>query len=98
MVIVIESPTVDDPAGVRQAEEQLTVEQFVAQAAVEAFDIAVFPRAPLGDEQRLHAGSLEPPRHRLGYELGAVIAAQMFWCTSHGEQILQHFNDALGRE
>jgi hypothetical protein len=47
-VIVIESPTVDDPAGVLQADEQFTVQELVPQAAVETLHVAIFPRAPFG--------------------------------------------------
>ena len=44
-VIVIEPPAIDDPASFRQAQEQLTVQQLVPEAAVETFRVAVLPRA-----------------------------------------------------
>src|SRR5436190_8188106 len=47
--IVVTSPALDDDLGFTQRVEDLTVEQFVAQARVEAFDEAVLPRAAGGD-------------------------------------------------
>ena len=53
VVVVVELPLVEHPASFLQAEEQLPVEQLIAETAVEALDVAILPRAPLGDIQRL---------------------------------------------
>jgi len=46
--IVVTAPGLDDDLGFAQAVEDFAVEQFVAQAGVEALDEAVLPRAPPG--------------------------------------------------
>ena len=43
--VVMPAPAFDDDLGFPQAVADLAVEQFVPQAGVEAFDVAVFPRA-----------------------------------------------------
>jgi hypothetical protein len=42
MVIVIESPTIDESAGVFQARKQFTIQELVAEAAAEAIPVAIF--------------------------------------------------------
>jgi hypothetical protein len=69
MVIVIESPTIDDPAGVFQAGKQFTIQELITEAAVEALHVAVLPGAPFGNEQGLHARLVQPARHRPSHEL-----------------------------
>lgn len=73
-VIVIKPPTINDPTGLRQAKEQFSIQQFVPETTVEALHVAVFPRAPLGNEQRLHGGPVEPLGHFLGHKLCSVVA------------------------
>ena len=90
VVVVIKPPAIDDPPGVFQTEEQLAIQQFVPETAVEALDVAVFPRAALGDKQRLHVGSVQPSSHRAGDKLGTVIAPQMLRGAADGEQAPQH--------
>jgi len=60
VVVVVESPLVEHPTGFLQAEEQLSVKQLVTQPAIKAFDVAIFPRAPLGDVQRLNFSLFKP--------------------------------------
>lgn len=55
-VVVIPPPTGDNPDFLK-AVEDLTVEQFVSQARIEAFDIAVLPRAAVRD---IEGGDAEP--------------------------------------
>jgi len=43
--VVVTPPGLDQDLGLDQAEEDLAVEQLIAQLAVEAFAVAVFPRA-----------------------------------------------------
>src|SRR5262249_56390031 len=43
--LVVASPTLDDDLGLAQSVENLAVEQLVAQASVEALDVAVLPGA-----------------------------------------------------
>lgn len=43
--VVVFSPLLNDDAGLPEGVEDLTVEQFVTEPGIEAFDITVFPRA-----------------------------------------------------
>ena len=65
---------------------------------VSVLDVAVLPRAALGDKQCLHVGSLEPAANRLRHELRPVIAANVLWRATNGEKISQHANHILGGE
>jgi len=51
MVIVIQPPPIHNVSRLGQAQEQLAVEAFIPQLAVEALDIAILPRAAWFDEQ-----------------------------------------------
>ena len=42
--VVVASPALDNDLGLAQAVEDLAVEQLIAKAGVEAFDVAVLPR------------------------------------------------------
>ena len=92
MVIVIEAPTIDDPAGIFQASKQFTIQELVAEAAVEALNVAIFPGAPFGDEQGLHARLVQPARHRPSHELRTVVAPQVFGNATNSEQVAQHID------
>jgi hypothetical protein len=72
-VIVLLSPTPNQGFGFFQGEEDLAIEQFVAQLAVERLDIAVFLGTSWFDEKGLHAQSVEPLAQLLGNEFGTVI-------------------------
>ena len=63
--------SLDDDLGFTQRIEDLSVEQFVPQTSIEAFDIAVLPRAAWFDVSGLGTHSGDPVLHRLGHELGA---------------------------
>jgi hypothetical protein len=43
MVVVIQTPLIDHPASFFDAEENLSVQQFISKLAVERLDVAVFP-------------------------------------------------------
>ena len=68
-VVVVQSPTVDDPASLCQAEEQLAIQELITQLAVEALHVAVLPGAAWGNEQRLDVGLAEPFAYLLCHEL-----------------------------
>jgi hypothetical protein len=88
-VVVVHSPLVENDPSLRQAQEQLTIEQLVPKPAVEALHVAVLPRARLLDGERANARPRQPFLDLLGNELGPVVAAQMLRCTPHGEEVLQ---------
>src|SRR5262249_43823602 len=63
--------------GLLQAAEQLAVEQFVAQPAVERLAVGVLPRAPRLYVQRLGLFTGQPTLHGISDELRAVVAPQV---------------------
>lgn len=60
MRFVVPAPLLDQNPGFRPGVEHLRIQQFVAQLAVEAFHIAILPRAAGLDECRLGAHTVDP--------------------------------------
>ena len=54
------SPALDDDLGFAQTVEDLAVEQLIAKASVEAFDVAVLPRTASLNVSGLDADSSDP--------------------------------------
>ena len=48
--ILVDTPLLDDDFGLRQRVEDFPIEQFIAEACVEAFAVAIFPRRAWFDE------------------------------------------------
>ena len=76
-VVVLEAPLLDEYLRLEQRVEALTVEALVPELAVKRLDVAILPGAARLDEERLHGHALEPVRHGLGGELGAVVRADV---------------------
>ena len=57
--VVLATPTLDQHRRLQQRVEDLAVQKLVLQLAVEALDVAVFPRAPRPDKQRADSESPE---------------------------------------
>ena len=70
--IVVTSPALDHDLSLLQRVEDLPVQQLVAQAGVEALDVAVLPRAAGRDVGRLGTDGGDPFLHGLGDELGPL--------------------------
>ena len=71
--VVFLMPPLDEDLSLFEGIEDFAIEQFITHFAVEAFDIAVFPRAAWRDEERRDAQPFQPLPHRLGGEFGAVV-------------------------
>ena len=63
--VVVVAPLLDEDPGFLEAAEDLPVEKFVPQLAVEAFAIAVLPGASRLDVQGLRAHASQPLAHDL---------------------------------
>src|SRR5690349_4171228 len=63
--VVVAPPPLDQHLGFLQRMEDLPLQQFVAELAVEGFIVAVLPWAAALDEQRPHADPLQPGAHHL---------------------------------
>src|SRR4051812_13008187 len=70
--IVVTAPALDDDLRLAQRVEDLAIEQFVAQARIEALDKAVLPWAARRDVGGLRADAADPLLHRFGNELRAM--------------------------
>ena len=75
VVVVLGFPVAYDDSDVGQGPEDVDVEAFVAESAVEGLDIAVAPRLPGWDEPEPDS-LVGPVGHRSAGQLGAVVAAQ----------------------
>src|SRR3954468_22974267 len=70
--IVVTAPALDDDLRLAQRVEDLAIEQFVAQARIEALDKAVLPWAARRDVGGLRADAADPLLHRFGNELRPI--------------------------
>ena len=77
-LIVVPTPEFRQHLCLLQRRENLPVEEFVPEFAVEAFDVAVLPRTSRLDEQRLDSQPREPLADDFGDELGPVIRSDVF--------------------
>ena len=76
--------------------ENLAVEQFIAQARIEALDKAVLPWAARRDVGGFCADGRDPVLNRLGDELGPIVGTNIRGHAAQNEQIGQHV-DYRGR-
>src|SRR5215831_2845082 len=71
--IVMAPPAFDDNLSFSESIEDLAIEQLIAQARVEALDVAVLPRTAPLDIGGLGADSGDPSLDGLGDELRSII-------------------------
>src|SRR3954469_1295236 len=91
--IVVTAPALDDDLRLAQRVEDLAIEQFVAQARIEALDKAVLPWAARRDVGGLRADAADPLLHRFGNELRAIVGTDMPGNTAQDEQVGEHIDD-----
>ena len=96
--VIVTSPALDDDLGFTQRIEDLTIEQFIPQASIEAFDVAVLPRAAWFDVSALGTHSGDPVLHRLGHELRAIVGAEMTGHAAQDEEVRQDIDHVDGLE
>jgi hypothetical protein len=83
------SPCLDQDLGFGKAVEDFAIEQFVAQAAVERFTIAILPRAAGGNLQCLHSDLRQPFLDGDGNKFGAIVGPYVCWRAVEDEQFSQ---------
>jgi len=71
--VVLNAPSFDEYLGFFQGVKDLAIKQFVSEFTVEAFTVAVFPRAARFDVEGSYACSFEPLAYCLSGEFRAVI-------------------------
>ena len=85
--VVEAAPALDDDACLGQRVEDLAVKQFIAQAGIEAFDVAIFPGRAWLDVGRPGADRCNPVLDRLGDELRSIIGPDVLRHAAQDEQV-----------
>ena len=80
-------PRFDDDFGFPQTVEDLAVEQFIAQAGVEALDITVLPGTTRRDLGCLCTDCSDPILDRLGNKLRAIVGTDIARNAPQDEEI-----------
>src|SRR3954462_12486149 len=93
--IVVTAPALDDDLRLAQRVEDLAIEQFVAQARIEALDKAVLPWAARRDVGGLRADAADPLLHRFGNELRAIVGTDVLRDATQNEQIGKHIDESI---
>ena len=75
--VVLPPPLFGEHFRLLQRVEDLPLQDFFAQRPVEAFVVAILPRATRLDIQRLHLDPLEPLTNHLGRELRTVVGPEI---------------------
>src|SRR5215475_12823426 len=88
--VVVPPPALDDDLGLAESVEDFAVEQLVAQASVEALDVAVLPRATPFDVSGLGTDNRDPFLHGLGDELRSVVGPDVSGNAPQDEQVGQN--------
>src|SRR5262245_10851798 len=90
------SPAFDDDLSLAQRVEDFAIEQFIAQACVEALDVAILPGATWCDVGGVCADRGDPLPHRLSHELWSVVGPDVARHATQDEEIGQHLDDIDG--
>ena len=85
-VVVLLEPMIDDGLCLFRCCKLFGVEDLVPQSTVEPLVVSIFPRGPRIDSNWSNTDADQPLLHRLGYELGTVLGADILWCAMAEEQ------------
>ena len=98
-VVVLPAPALDQHLGFLQGVEDLAVQHLVSQLSIEGLVVAVLPRAPRLDEQRLSAHPSDPLTHGSCRELASVVGADVAGAVlrSSGPPAVDHVADRSRR-
>src|SRR5215831_15727522 len=88
--VVVPPPALDDDLGLAESVEDFAVEQLVAQASVEALDVAVLPGAASLDVGGLGTDNRDPFLHGLGDELRSVVGPDVSGNALQDEEVGQN--------
>src|SRR5438034_236915 len=91
-LVVVLPPVFDHSLGLLQCVKDFTVEQFIAQLAIEAFAIAILPRASWLDVSGLGSDGSNPLSKSDGDKLRAVIGTNVCGNAARYEQIAERLD------
>ena len=92
-MIVIHPSAICNVSQLINAQEQLSIEQFISEPAVERFDITVLARTTWSNIQGLYARFIKPLLYGLRHKLWPIITANISRTASGCKQITQQFNN-----
>ncbi len=96
--VVVPPPPLDEHLRLEECVEDLPLQQFVTERAIEALDVAVLPGRTRLDVQRLYSDTPKPLPNSLCRELAAVVAADVFRDASTHEEVAESLQYVLARE
>ena len=85
--VVEAPPAFDDDASLSERVEDLTIEQFVTEAGIEALDVSILPRASRLDVGGLCTDSCDPVLNRLRNKLRAVVRPDVLRHAPEDEEV-----------
>lgn len=89
LLVVLDHPPINGLAYIIEAQEQMLVQQFVAERTVETFNVRVLVGLARLDVLDGHAMGFRPLHEALAQELGAVVGAQYLWQSTLVVQLLE---------
>ncbi len=95
VAVVVLAVRVGVGSGVSHVLEFFHVQKFVPEAAVEAFGVAVLPRAARFNVKRLDAQRGQPLLNRLGDKLRSIVAPNVLGHAIDGKELSQAINYVL---
>lgn len=91
--VVVQPPALGQLSHLEDVREAMQVEQFVADLAVERFDVRVLRWLAGLDEMQVNAALCSPTQHRMARKFGTVIKANRFGQPSLEGQSFEYAND-----
>ena len=98
IVIIIHPPAIHSIPQLVDMKEQLTVEQFIPQRAVEGLDTPILPWTTRSNEQCPDPRGLKPFLDRLGGKLRSIVTADEVQNSPDGKQISQDFHHIISAQ
>jgi len=91
--VVLASPILNDDFCLHQIVEELDIEAFVAQSAIERLVIAILPRAPRFDIECLRADAPQPFSNSFRSELASIIRTNVIRHATSHHQVGEDFEN-----
>ena len=96
--VVVPPPVLDEHLSFLEGVEDLGIEQFVSELAIERFDVAILPGAAGFDKEWVDLESFEPVSDSCSTKLGTVIGTDMFRWSMLPKQVSEGGNDIIRAE
>lgn len=94
--VVLPAPAVGQTLGLCHRGEELGVDEFIPESAVQGFSKSVLPRRSGLYARHCSAVALAPAVEGVGYNLRPLVGADIGRCRTDAGELLQHYHHALG--